>query len=69
VGDSDNDIPMLQAAGLGVAMGNANERVKAVADWIAPSLDEDGVAATIQQWVLQPHGRSAGGSLDTVDRL
>ena len=58
VGDSDNDIPMLRAAGLGVAMGNANERVKAVADWIAPSLDEDGVAATIQQWVLPPRGRS-----------
>ena len=54
VGDSDNDIPMLRAAGLGVAMGNANERVKAVADWIAPSLEEDGVAATIQRWVLAP---------------
>ena len=58
VGDSDNDIPMLRAAGLGVAMGNANERVKAVADWIAPSLDEDGVAATIQRWVLEPWERS-----------
>ncbi len=58
VGDSDNDIPMLRAAGLGVAMGNANDRVKAVADWIAPSLDEDGVAATIRQWVLEPWGRS-----------
>lgn len=57
VGDSDNDIPMLRAAGLGVAMGNANARVKAVADWIAPSLDEDGVAATIHQWLLAPHGK------------
>lgn len=57
VGDSDNDIPMLRAAGLGVAMGNANARVKAVADWIAPTLDEDGVAATIRQWVLAPRGR------------
>jgi hydroxymethylpyrimidine pyrophosphatase-like HAD family hydrolase len=59
VGDSDNDIPMLRAAGLGVAMGNANARVKAVADWIAPSLDEDGVAATIHQWVLAPHSQRA----------
>lgn len=52
VGDSDNDIPMLEAAGFGVAMGNASAQVKAVADWIAPTIDEEGAAAAIQRWVL-----------------
>ena len=52
VGDSDNDIPMLQAAGFRVAMGNATDSVKAVAHWIAPSIDEDGAAVALQRWVL-----------------
>ena len=52
IGDSDNDIPMLQAAGFAVAMDNATEGVKAVAHWVAPSVDEDGVALALQKWVL-----------------
>lgn len=48
-GDSYNDIPMLQWAGLGVAMENAREAVKAAADKIAPRNDADGVAQMLDQ--------------------
>lgn len=52
IGDSFNDITMIQYAGKGVAMGNADARIKAVADEIAPSNDEDGVAVMIEKYVL-----------------
>ncbi|MEM7131695.1 MAG: Cof-type HAD-IIB family hydrolase [Chloroflexota bacterium] len=52
IGDNDNDIPMLEAAGLGIAMGNASAGAKAVADWIAPTIEEDGVAVALRKWVL-----------------
>ncbi|MBK8047769.1 MAG: HAD family hydrolase [Anaerolineales bacterium] len=52
IGDSDNDIPLLQAAGFAVAMGNATPGVKAVADWIAPTIDEDGAAVAMRRWVM-----------------
>ncbi|MEG1291353.1 MAG: Cof-type HAD-IIB family hydrolase [Lachnospiraceae bacterium] len=51
-GDSENDIDMLQAAQLGVAMLNAPEHVKSQADEITLSNDEDGVAAMIEKWLL-----------------
>lgn len=44
VGDGGNDIAMLRHAGIGVAMGNASEEVKSIADYITDSVDEDGVA-------------------------
>lgn len=50
-GDSVNDIEMLQTAGLGVAVGNAREELKAVADYITLSNDEDGVAIVIEKIV------------------
>jgi HAD superfamily hydrolase (TIGR01484 family) len=55
MGDSFNDISMIRAAGLGVAMGNAQQAVKEAADEIAPRNDEDGVAAIIEKYLL---GRS-----------
>ena len=46
-GDADNDIEMLQAAGVGVAMGNAGPTVKASADMVTLTNDESGVAAAL----------------------
>ena len=53
IGDNDNDIPMLEAVGFGVAMGNATPGVRAVARWVAPSIDEDGAAVALQRLVLE----------------
>lgn len=49
VGDSYNDFPLLEAAGLKVAMGNAHEELKEIADIVVPSHDQDGVAYLIKQ--------------------
>ena len=49
-GDGMNDFTMVEAAGLGIAMANAEPEVKRVAKWIAPSNDEDGVAAGLVKW-------------------
>jgi Cof subfamily protein (haloacid dehalogenase superfamily) len=52
IGDNYNDVEMLDYAGWGVAMGNAPTAVKTRANWVAPSVQEDGVAAAIQRFVL-----------------
>ena len=50
-GDSENDLTMLKAAGTGVAMGNALSEVKAAADMVTLSNDDEGVAALIEQYI------------------
>jgi Cof subfamily protein (haloacid dehalogenase superfamily) len=52
IGDQGNDCSMIEWAGLGVAMGNAIDAVKAVANHVAPSAKEDGVADVIDRFVL-----------------
>ncbi|WP_240419305.1 Cof-type HAD-IIB family hydrolase [Paenibacillus periandrae] len=52
MGDSQNDISMIRECGLGVAMGNAQEEVKALADVITTSNEEHGVARIIEQYIL-----------------
>ena len=52
IGDSYNDIPLLEYCGLAVAMGNAPPAVAAVADHIVPTADEDGVAVAIERLIL-----------------
>ena len=53
-GDSENDIPMLRAAGTGVAMANAAEEVKAAADWITLSNNDNGIAAALRHFGALP---------------
>ena len=48
-GDAESDMDFLQMAGIGVAMGNANENVKAAADWVTKNADEAGVAYALDQ--------------------
>lgn len=52
IGDNENDISMIKYAGLGVAMGNAEEKVKKYADFVTASNDEDGVAVAIEKFIL-----------------
>jgi hypothetical protein len=52
IGDGDNDIEMLQYAGIGVAMGNASPALLPHADWVAPPVTEDGVAVAIETFIL-----------------
>ena len=51
-GDGYNDITMIETAGLGVAMQNAQPLVQEKADYITKSNDEDGVLHVIQQFLL-----------------
>jgi Cof subfamily protein (haloacid dehalogenase superfamily) len=51
-GDGYNDIPMLQFAGLSVAMENAYDEVKEFADIITDTNDSDGVAKVIEKYIL-----------------
>ena len=48
VGDSPNDVDMIQWAGLGVAMGNASEKVKSSADLVAKPVSEQGLALLLE---------------------
>lgn len=53
IGDSLNDLPLFQVVGTKVAMGNAHPQIKAIADRIAPTNDEDGVAWALRELVLK----------------
>jgi hydroxymethylpyrimidine pyrophosphatase-like HAD family hydrolase len=52
IGDSFNDLPVFEVAGLSIAMGNASEEVKQLADWVAPPVEKDGVAVAIEKFIL-----------------
>jgi len=52
VGDYENDVPMLRAAGLGVAMGNSGEAIKRCARRVTATNEEDGLAQAIENYVL-----------------
>jgi hydroxymethylpyrimidine pyrophosphatase-like HAD family hydrolase len=53
IGDQGNDVPMITWAGLGLAMGNGSKIALAAADWVAPSVSEDGAAVAIERFLLR----------------
>ena len=53
VGDSYNDMEMLEWAGMGVAMGNAYQSVKDIADFVTASNEEEGVTEALRRFVLK----------------
>ncbi len=52
MGDSLNDLAMIKEAGLGIAVGNAQDVVKEAADWVTATNNEDGVAKAIHRFLL-----------------
>lgn len=52
IGDGGSDLPLLKAAGIGVAMDNALPFVKEAADWVTASCDADGVALALERFVF-----------------
>lgn len=53
LGDEENDLSMIEYAGMGVAMANAVEKVRRAADYITASNEEDGVAKAVEKFVLK----------------
>ena len=53
IGDGRNDLPMIEYAGLGVAMGNACQEVKALAQYVTASNEADGIAQVVDTFVLK----------------
>ena len=49
-GDGGNDISMLRHAGIGVAMGNAKDDVKVIADYVTASVDDNGIADALKHF-------------------
>lgn len=52
MGDSYNDLTMIEFAGLGIAMGNANDDIKAIADYVTDTNNNDGIAKAVEKFVL-----------------
>lgn len=52
IGDTENDLAIIEAAGIGVAMGNATDAVKARADYVTTTNTKDGVAAALEHFIL-----------------
>lgn len=53
IGDHDIDVPLLRAAGIGIAMGNASPAAKQAARFLTDTNDRAGVAQAIYQWIKE----------------
>jgi Cof subfamily protein (haloacid dehalogenase superfamily) len=62
IGDMANDLPMFARAGLSIAMGQAPEHVRAAADWVTASNEEDGVARAIERLIAERRCVTGEGS-------
>ncbi|MEK3995029.1 Cof-type HAD-IIB family hydrolase [Psychrobacillus sp. FSL K6-2365] len=51
-GDGENDVDMLELVGLGIAMGNGNEKLKSIADFVTKKSSEDGIEFALKQYGL-----------------
>lgn len=51
-GDGGNDISIIEKAGIGIAMGNANQILKSHADYITSSIDENGIYNALQHFIF-----------------
>lgn len=76
IGDSSSDAQIIEACGIGVAMGNAPDNIKALADVVTDHNTQDGLAAALEAYVLQPEPAakpylvcidSDGCALDTME--
>jgi len=52
-GDGENDIELIDWAAYGVAVANAHERVKEIADFVCPAVDEEGVAQVLEAFLAR----------------
>lgn len=69
IGDANNDLPMLQVAGLGVAMANANENIKQVADYVTTSNEEEGIQHLLNKFVLHPEEPAGHPEVDFINSM
>lgn len=70
VGDSYNDLGMIQVAGLGVAMANATEAVKRSADYVTTSNNADGISHLLNKFILHPEPDNVGDlSVDLLNQM
>lgn len=60
IGDSTNDLPMLEAAGVSVAMGSGDPRIFSRVSWVTDSVREDGVARALERLGVVPGAEKAG---------
>ena len=58
IGDSELDIGIIKYAGVGIAMGNASQSVKDIADHISNDNDNSGVSKAITKYILEPLERT-----------
>ncbi|MDD2436124.1 MAG: Cof-type HAD-IIB family hydrolase [Massilibacteroides sp.] len=66
IGDGRRDFSMIQMAGLGIAMGNAQKSIQACADYVTDTNDNDGVAVAVQKFIIA-EVRPADISLDELN--